>query len=240
MSAIRCETLGADGEVTLYCGDCLEILPTLPQVGAVVTDPPYGIGWKQGAYNGGRSRPGIVNDCDTTVRDRALEAAGDVPALVFGSFYAPAPARVAQVLVWRKPGDAGVIGSVTGFRRDAEPVFMVGPWPKRPARFSSVLQTGGGQGATTKSARHPHAKPVGLMRTLVRFTDGPVRDPFMGSGSTGVACASLGRPFTGIEIDPVYFEIALERISRELAQPKLFGPAPCVFDSAVPSGWGEA
>lgn len=111
--------------VTLYLGDCREILPTLGKVDAVVTDPPYGIGWRRGVNyaRGSKAHNGIANDQDTSARDTLLEMV-DAPSIVFGSFYAPYPAKIKQLLVWHKPPDSGIVGSVTGFRRDAEPIFL--------------------------------------------------------------------------------------------------------------------
>ena len=72
---------------------------------------------------------------------------------------------------------------------------------------------------------HPTEKPVQLMSAFVRWTRGVVCDPFMGSGSTGVACAHEGRPFVGVELDPVYFDIACRRIEQAQRQGSLFGAA---------------
>jgi DNA modification methylase len=213
------------GMATLYLGDCLEVIPTLPKIGAVVTDPPYGIRWKRGANNArnSKSHVGIANDGDTAARDAALALLPDVPGFVFGSFYAPFHERLKQVLVWHKPADAGLVGSVTGFRRDAEPVFMVGPWPQRTVRTSSVLHSRRGQAATTAETGHPHTKPVGILEALVEVSPpGIVLDPFMGSGTTGVACHRYNRPFIGIEIDPAYFAICCERIENAQRQERMF------------------
>ena len=73
---------------------------------------------------------------------------------------------------------------------------------------------------------HPTEKPVPLLRAVAEWTAGTVLDPYMGSGSTGVACAKLGRKFIGVEIDPDYFEIACERIRKAYAQPDLFVAPP--------------
>jgi site-specific DNA-methyltransferase (adenine-specific) len=72
------------------------------------------------------------------------------------------------------------------------------------------------------NAEHPTQKPVGLMMNIVRWTEGVVLDPFMGSGTTGVACIKLGRRFIGIEIEPKYFDIACRRIEEAWKQPRLF------------------
>ena len=213
------------GLATLYLGDCLTVIPALDGVAVVITDPPYGIGWKRGINNARASKAhvGIENDHDTSTRDAALALLPAVPAMVFGSFYAPYPDGVKQVLVWHKPPDAGLVGSVTGFRRDAEPIFMVGPWPQRTVKASSILHLRRGQAATTAETGHPHTKPVGIMEALVEAAPpGMVLDPFMGSGSTGVACAKLRRQFVGIEIHEPYFDIACERIENAQRQERLF------------------
>lgn len=207
--------------IQLYLGDCLEVLPHLPKVDAVVTDPPYGIAWKRGVNNARRSKAhsGILGDEDTSVRDSALKIVGDVPAFVFGSFYAPFPDRVKQILVWKKPPDSGLVGSVTGFRRDAEPIFLVGKWPVRTCEKSSVFITWDGQAGIVSETGHPHTKPIDLISGLVEIAPGEtILDPFMGSGTTGVACVKLGRKFIGIEKEPKYFDIAVKRIERALSE----------------------
>jgi DNA modification methylase len=222
MTAPRCEQLSDD--VQVWLGDCREVLPLVGRIDVVVTDPPYGIAWKRGVNKARNSKAhdGILNDGDTTTRDDALAILGDIPSAVFGSFYAPFPEDVKQVLVWHKPADSGLVGSVTGFRRDAEPIFLTGRWPVRTVVASSVLKTDGGQAAVVTETGHPHTKPLGLMRQLVKLTPGAiVCDPFMGSGSTGVAAVQLNRGFVGVELDPRYFATACRRISDELSRPRL-------------------
>jgi DNA modification methylase len=217
------------GDCTLYNGDCRDVLPLLPKVDAVVTDPPYGIGWTRGQNKARNSKPhdGILNDGDTSARDAVLSLMQGTPAAVFGSFYAPFPEETKQVLVWHKPADSGLVGSVTGFRRDAEPIFLTGKWPTRTVESSSVLRTLAGQAGTVSETGHPHTKPVSLMRAVIELVPGTtILDPFMGSGSTGVACVRLGRKFIGIEIDPDYFNVACLRIVAAYAQPDLFVEAP--------------
>lgn len=208
-----------DDAVTIYHGRWEDVLPSLsPEV--VVTDPPYGIAWRRGDNSGaGRSNanPGIANDEDTGTRDRLLAALPDVPAVVFGSFYAPPPVRVRQVLVWHKPGDSGVVGSTTGYRRDAEPIYILDPWPNRTWKWSSVLKAKDrfrGH-ASAEAEGHPHAKPVDLMRMLIdRSPEGLVLDPFMGSGTTLRAAKDLGRKAIGIEIEERYCETAVRRMAQ--------------------------
>lgn len=222
-----------DGLVTLYLGDCLAVLPCL-SFDLLVTDPPYGIKWRRGLNSARFSRPhtGIANDEDTSVRDAALAMAKGKPAVVFGSFYAPYPADTKQVLVWHKPLDAGVVGSTTGYRRDAEPIFLVGPWPNRSVEWPSVIRSAKKSiKAVTVATGHPHTKPVDVMRQLIeRSPEGVICDPFAGSGSTLVAAKELGRRAVGIELDERYCDVA----ARRLSQGVLFGASGCPSHSDIP------
>ena len=208
----------SDDLVTLFLGDCREVTEWLA-ADVLCTDPPYGIGWIRGAKErrGDVGHRGIVGDADTFTRDAALFAWGDRPAAVFGSFYAPPPLTVRQILVYRKAPDAGVVGSTTGYRRDVEPIFLTGPWPRRPAAWSSVI-TSNALGAVHLAGRygHPHAKPVDVMETLIAACPpGVIADPFAGSGSTLVAARNLGRQAIGVEIDERYAEKAARRLSQQ-------------------------
>lgn len=213
-------------EVKLYLGDCLEVMKSIPDksVDAVITDPPYGIAWSRGENKQRNSKPhiGIVGDESTFYRDEILEFFSDKPCVSFGSFYAPFPKNLKQVLVWHKPPDSGLVGSTTGFRRDAEPIFLVGNWPFTKVCRSGVLKTNRGQSATVTETGHPHTKPVSLMVQLISMLNAEtILDPFMGSGTTGVACVQTGRNFIGIEIDPKYYAIAEKRIKDAQQQMRL-------------------
>lgn len=212
-----------DDHVTLYHGDCLEMAHLWAHAAVMVTDPPYGVAWAKGENKARSSRAhaGILNDHDTSTRDAALEIWQPKPAAVFGSFYAPAPARLKQVLVWQKPKDAGVVGCVTGWRRDVEPVYLVGEWPARTTEWGSVLRSVipniGGPSSPAGITGHPHAKPVDLMRTLIeRCPPGIIVDPFAGSGSTLRAAKDLRRKAIGIELDERYCEVAALRLGQEV------------------------
>ncbi len=191
---------------------------TLEPVDLVLTDPPYGIGWSRGmnAARNSKSHDGILNDEDTSVRDAVLAQLTGIPAIVFGSFYAPFPANTKQVLVWQKPADAGVVGSTTGYRRDAEPVFLVGDWPFKTVQWSSVLRSHAGSIANVAAKTgHPHTKPLDLIRELIQRTDAEtILDPFMGSGTTLRAAKDLGRKAIGIELEERYCEIAAKRLQQ--------------------------
>lgn len=212
------------GDATLYLGDCLEILPTLPKADAVVTDPPYGTSNDasgSGGYgrrqNHGNGRDGFViaNDNDTKARDKVLEQMNGLPCLVFGSpRMQDPPMPIADRLVWNKtrPGMNG-----GPWRYMHETIFVSPGFIRVNDSAVSVIQEFPDQ------SQHVHAKPINLMRRLVSAApEGTILDPFMGSGTTGVACANLGRKFIGIEIEEKYFDIACERIAAAYAQGRLF------------------
>lgn len=210
-----------DQHVTLYLGDCLEITEWLT-ADVLVTDPPYGIGWTKGQNDAAKSQAhsGIVNDEDTTVRDAALSMWGTIrPGIVFGSFRAPMPAGVIQTLIWRKPVDAGVVGSTTGFRTDVEPVYLIGQHQRRTSCRSSVLESKSNKNSYirlsgARGSIHPHAKPPLILEQLIEWTPGVVADPFAGSGSTLVAARNLGRRAIGVEIEERYCELIAKRLDQ--------------------------
>lgn len=211
-----------DERVQLWHGDALTITSwTVADV--LITDPPYGIAWTKGENRRARSRrhDGIVNDTDTNARDTALKMMNGKPGVVFGSLYAPFPHDLKQVLIYRKPADAGVVGSTTGWRRDVEAIFLVGPWPRRDALWSSVLTSRIANAGTANSPAgrtgHPHAKPMDLMEALVSACPpGFITDPFAGSGSTLIAARNLGRKAIGVEIDERYCELIAKRLDQSV------------------------
>lgn len=207
-----------DDLITLYHADCLQHLDVLCQADVMVTDPPYGIGWKKGQNNAAKStkHDGIQNDHDTSVRDAVLGMWGEErPSIIFGSFRAPFPANVRQTLVWQKPVDAGVVGSTTGYRTDTELIFLGGKHIKRPPAKSSVLRTGGG--VARYRTEHPHSKPVPLLEQLIEWCPpGVIVDPFAGSGATLRAAKNLGRRAIGFEIEEKYCELIAQRLAQEV------------------------
>ena len=198
------------GPATLYRADCLEILPQLPKIDACITDPPYGCKattGRGGSYNGFS----IVGDDTTEARDSVISALPGVPVVMFGSPRIARPKVPHALLIWWKGEHTGMGDLSFPWKPDFEEIYVVG---KRftGRRTTSVLK----YNADTGSDRaHPTEKPVPLMAELVGKVVGhTILDPFMGSGTTGVACVELGRKFVGIEIDPVYFDTACRRIEQ--------------------------
>jgi len=195
------------GDAVLYLGDCLAVLPTLEpgSVDAVVTDPPYGIGITR-SHRLATSRGMGGYDWDDRPADVAWISALGLPAIVWGGNYFDLPPTRGP-LVWDK-NNAG---------RDFADIEIAWTNLDMVARrivYRPMNMDGGKE--------HPAQKPVAVMVWCLRFTHGTVLDPFMGSGTTGVACARLGRKFIGIEIEPRYFDIACRRIEEAQKQGKLF------------------
>jgi len=221
--------------VTLYLGDCREILPTLGKVDAVVTDPPYG----DVTHKGARS----MKSLDKSTIDFTAITSADLADLS-RRFCALAERWVIMTCEWQHAANLEAAGV---------PLVRLGVWIKpngapqftgdRPGtgweaiailhREGKKRWNGGGHHAVwncpIEQGEHPTQKPLRLIsQWLELFTDSgeTVLDPFMGSGTTGVAAVSLNRKFIGIEIEPKYFDIACKRIAKELAQPRMFDAEP--------------
>jgi hypothetical protein len=214
----------ADDTVTLYHGDCREITEWLA-ADVLVTDPPYGRAWRQGRlkarHQADDSHGGIAGDNDAAVRDDALGMWGGRLAIAFGDLMLKPPAGTRQVNVYRKPPNAGTRGAMGGWRRDAEAIYLLGPWPTGLGGASGIIATGAPSQGNPSSCQgrygHPHAKPVDVMETLISHCPpGVVADPFAGSGSTLVAARNLGRRAIGVEIDERYCELAARRLSQDV------------------------
>jgi site-specific DNA-methyltransferase (adenine-specific) len=202
------------GDATLYLGDCMDILPTLGKVDAVITDPPYGISfaaqptkWQRRA---GKKPEGWD---DSTVLDIDLvRSMGDVQVIWGGNYYPLPPVR--GWLTWFKPDAPPSMGHFemawTNLDRNARQISC------------SISAT------NPERVGHPTQKPLAVMVWTLEQAGKPetILDPFMGSGTTGVAAIQLGRKFIGIEREPNYFAIACDRITRAYAQGKLFEPEP--------------
>ena len=203
------------GDATLYLGDCLEILPTLEKVDAVVTDPPYGIGrdgQKQSTgRHGGRKGYEFMgwdsNRPDKEVFDLMLSIA-DKHVIWGGNYFADLLPASAGWLIWDKGQKLSQSDGELAWSNIGNAIRI------RLLNRVELLKDG---------AEHPTQKPINLMTWCVEHTKGHrILDPFMGSGTTGVACMNLGRKFIGIEIERKYFDIACERIEAAQSQQRLF------------------
>jgi DNA modification methylase len=215
---MRVETIG---DATLYLGDCREILPTLPKVDAVVTDPPYGIAHTSN-HGASWQKTQIANDHDTSCRDFVANWCADMPAVFFGTWKMPPTQTARACVVWDKGPASGMGDLSLPWKPSFELAYICGDgW--RGARGEGVLR--GPVVVSWESAGrvHPHQKPEWLAAHFIERAPGlTILDPFMGSGTTGVACIQMGRRFIGIEIELRYFDIACRRIEEAWKQPRLF------------------
>ncbi len=226
------------GNCELYQGDCLDVMKFLEPVDAVVTDPPYGVNLgNHGAKNETRpqflAKKGYASYDDTPENFLAIVSPAIQTALTMadrGLVFS------AGSMLWDLP-KADALGGVYlpaacgrnawGFASMAHCAFYgIAPSLNLGAKHTAIR--------STKSAEkngHPCPKPIEWMLwavSLASTTTQTIMDPFMGSGTTGVACVKLGRRFVGVELDPGYFDIACERIRKAYDQPDMFieQPAP--------------
>ena len=219
------------GNCTLYQGDCLQVMPLLGKVDAVVTDPPYGIALntdnrrfsggdiasksKRGSSIGSANGRAILNDSSPFDPSPILKMGRH--QIIWGWNNYPDKLPRGASLVWIKRNDEA-FGS---FLSDAELAWMSkghGVYCRRDLSNNAIA----------KDRQHPTQKPVALMEWCLGFLPDAqtILDPFMGSGTTGVACVNLGRSFIGIEQDPDYFDICVKRITDAHRQADLFAAKP--------------
>lgn len=218
------------GDCRLILGDSTKIVGTAAALGyaAVLTDPPYGIGYKSGhATENLWSEETIRNDEDVVVRDHVLRLCDqNVPMLVFGSRKRQPPPGTKMVLIWDKGGALGMGDLSLPWKPSSEEIYVLGSGFVGKRDGSNVIYHPPVQSMAKNGRRHPNEKPVGLLAKLMRkLPDGCILDPFMGSGSCGEACMRAGRPFIGVEDDARYFEIAVKRLSDLALQGNLFSEA---------------
>ena len=208
------------GNCELWLGDCREVLPTLPKVDAVITDPPYGINKdgqkKSTGAHGGRKEYEFLNwDAerpDAEIFDLILSAA-EKHVIWGGNYFTDLLPPSMRWLVWDK-------GQRNFSLADCE--FA---WSSQQ-QAARVLTLPRGE-ALQDGKEHPTQKPLRLMLWCLDMHPkaATVCDPFMGTGTTGVACVNLGKAFVGIERERQYFDIACRRIEQAYAQPRLFEDA---------------
>ena len=208
------------GPHRLILGDCLEVMPTLGKVDAVVTDPPYGIG-ENDKKIASRTNLATVKDYGAVKWDSAPASAAHIAMMreisghqiIFGGNYFDGLSPTSCWLVWDKQN--------TGDFADCELA-----WTNLPKAVRRIYWRWNGMIRKGDDVReHPTQKPVGVMEWCIGHLPAEahtILDPFMGSGTTGVACQKLGRAFIGIELDPEYFAIACKRVDEAMRQPDLF------------------
>ena len=205
------------GNATLYHGDCREVLPGLQKFDLVLTDPPYGIGYSQNPIVGkGKARTNHEKTtwdescpCDSLIQS-VVGLGGS--AIVWGGNYFSLPPR-RKWLSWFKPDGPPSIGH-----------FELA-WTSMDGLCRNFERSIGATNA--ERCGHPTQKPLVLMEWCIGMVTPceTVFDPFMGSGTAGVACANLGKTFTGIERERKYFDIACRRIEDAQRQTSLFPEA---------------
>ena len=187
------------GDCRLILGDCRDILPTIGKVDAVVTDPPYGMNKFEGDHE--------IPDWLPLVAGLPIAAFCGVVGL---RDYPPADWTGA----WVRPASTQRMGKLRGFN-NWEPILFY----NLTSLDNDVIVCPN----IHEDTGHPTTKPTKLMlRLLDKMPSGTILDPFMGSGTTGVACALTDRSFIGIEREPPYFDIACRRIEEAYKQPRLF------------------
>lgn len=211
------------GDCRLLLGDCLSIMPLLDKVDAVVTDPPYGLNIAKTGRVGGGKMAAVTqykasewdsSPCSDEALDLMLNKS--TAQIIFGgNYFNLSPTQC--WLVWDKQNTGNFADCELAWTNMNKPVRKI-EW-----LWNGMIRKG------NDTRQHPTQKPVGVMEwcinQLPEHTE-TILDPFMGSGTTGVACAKLGRKFIGIELDPDYFEIACERIRKAYEQPDLFIEPP--------------
>jgi DNA modification methylase len=224
------------GNATLYQGDCLEILPTLDKVDAVVTDPPYSSG---GFQESGKSAGSIGTRSGETIEMDDLSTRGYLGLIRRVCKSVPSAAEFYIFTDWKmwswtlEAAELGGVATRNMLVWDKGNPGMGSPWrnahelvyygkrsnrPHRPGKSGNVIREG-----RSGNVNHPTEKSALVMERIIKNAiDGTVLDPFMGSGTTGVACMNLGRKFIGIELEPKYFEIACSRIEAAQQQGDLF------------------
>jgi DNA modification methylase len=212
------------GDCRLVLGDCLTVMPGLCRFDAVVTDPPYGIAdkWVGGFGHGwgnAQKQAAVRNEWDAKPLG-ASEIAQILSmadrCVIWGGNYFPLPPSRCW-LVWNKPERGFSLAEAELAWTNFDAVVRVIDAPR-----------------SEHGREHPTQKPIKVMAFSIEKSKAQtILDPFMGSGTTGVACVNLGRKFTGIELDPGYFDIACKRIEEAYKQPRLIEhpkPAPAVQD----------
>ena len=238
------------GDAELHLGDCLEILPTLGKVDAVVTDPPYGIGFKYASHDDTPEGYGVW--LWSILEEAERHCSEGAPVFVWQAMLNVRRFHQWFPREWRLFAAAKNFVQIrpTAMQFAYDPVVV---WwsPGKPwsagtqSRDFHIANTASVIADTSNIERgHPCPRPLDQVTHVIEQWcrhGSTALDPFMGSGTTGVACAKLGRRFIGIEIDPGYFDIACKRIDDAYRQRDLFRDAAPVEPKPIqPSLLGDA
>ena len=204
------------GDATLYLGDCREVLPTLGKVDCVLTDPPYGMAFQSNFRK--EKHIAIANDGDTEILRWATQIEVAHSKYIFCRWDNLRDVdRPKSLVTWVKNNWSMGDLNHEHARQTEVALFYPGPEHSFPrSRPTDVIHA-----PRTGNEFHPTEKPVYLMQAFIEWTSGLILDPFMGSGTTGVAALKMGRPFIGIEIEPRHFETACRRIEDAQRQASL-------------------
>lgn len=219
------------GDATLYLGDCMDILPTLDKVDAVITDPPYGIGESSKKIEARQRKIGGNSKAMADQRDygefewdksppsneliELIRTKGNHQAFFGGNYFVLPPTSC--WLIWDK---------LNGDNDFADCELCWTNWPKAVRRlqwrWNGMIRQG------NEERYHPTQKPLEVMKWVITLCpkSETILDPFMGSGTTGVAAIQMGRKFIGIEREPKYFDIACKRIEQSSRQVDMFIEKP--------------
>lgn len=211
--------------IRIYHGDCREVLPELWGASLLLTDPPYGISYRSTHNSGWRDRtrvkwcrtenfPGIQGD-DAPLDPSHFDGKASLAAIFGGNYCAAALGPSRCWLVWDKRVD-----TTPDNQSDCELIWTNFDLPSRIYRhlWRGIIRAGEENVSLTEKL-HPHQKPVGLLRWIIRYSAvdrGPVLDPYCGSGSSLLAAQREGMSSIGIEIEERYCEIAAKRLSQEV------------------------
>ena len=228
LSDFRCERIG---DATLYLGDCLEIMPLLGEFDLCLADPPYGYGYtpnRNGSVNSlsfkrnfGPEHKLIGDTGNMDFDPSGMLGIAENHIFWGGNCFSDKLPNFKSWLVWFKAD-----GNTKIDQGHAELA-----WTDFGCAIRGLNHRWCGMVKDSErgiKAQHPTQKPVAVMEWCLKLKPKAKKiiDPYMGSGTTGVACAKLGRKFTGIELDPDYFEIACERIRKAYEQADLFVAPP--------------
>lgn len=211
------------GGITIYHGDCREVVPQLDPAALLLTDPPYGISYRSHHNSSRRGKwakwvryenmPGIVGD-DAALDPEFLFGSAPLAAIFGGNYCADELPPSRCWLIWDKRDGIG-----PNNQADAELVWTNFDKPARIYRhlWSGLLRAGR-ENVSREPKFHPHQKPIALLTWIIKYSgaEGLVLDPYAGSGSTLFAAKLSGHPAIGIEIEEKYCEIAAKRLSQEV------------------------